>query len=236
MQLGRINETPLLLLSRRFQGGPRSRGRGCMTQPGPGAAECLSESESAALTEWHCGRWPGQVGPLKAPASGQAPATAARGPARNRAGLADSEPESEDPARGPPTASADCQSRWQPESESRWLAIYKGFGPRPPGPGYCSWPTGVPAFRHRRPKVPQLRRPLIATHWHPSFLSSNLSKSLGAEWTRLRKLMGSKVGGLYQLHLRDDPIQADNAEHIPWLGAGSGGVEQRTHSCGRRET
>jgi hypothetical protein len=72
-----------------------------MTQPGPGAAECLSESESAALTEWHCGgRWPGQVGPLKAPASGQAPATAARGPARNRAGLADSEPESEDP--GPP--------------------------------------------------------------------------------------------------------------------------------------
>ena len=30
--------------------------------------------------------------------------------------------------------------------------------------------------------------------------------------------MGTKVAGLCQLHLRDHPIQADNAEHIPWLG------------------
>ena len=96
------------------------------------------------------------------------------------------------------------------------LSTRGSAGAQTAGPGYCSWPTGVSTFRHRRPKVPQLRRPLIATR--PSFLSSNLSKSLGAELTRLRKLMGTKVGGLYQLHLRDDPIQADNAEHIPWLG------------------
>ena len=144
--------------------------------------------------------------PFEGPCQWAGASDSRQGPARNRAGLADSEPGSEDP--GPPTA--DCQ--WRPE----WLAIYQGLGPRPPGPGYCSWPTGVSTFRHRRPKVPQLRRPLIATR--PSFLSSNLSKSLGAELTRLRKLMGTKVGGLYQLHLRDDPIQADNAEHIPWLG------------------
>jgi len=80
--------------------------------------------------------------------------------------------------------------------------------------------------------VSQLRRAS-----NPSFLSSNfnlkLSKSLGAEWTRLRKLMGTKVGGLYQLHLRDHPILADNAEHIPWLGmrVAEAWNQERTHAA-----
>ena len=51
--------------------------------------------------------------------------------------------------------------------------------------------------------------------------------------TRLRKLMGTKVAGLCQLLLRDHPIQADNAEHIPWLGmrVAEEGNEERTHAA-----
>ncbi len=51
--------------------------------------------------------------------------------------------------------------------------------------------------------------------------------------TLLRKLMGTKVAGLCQLHLRDHPIQADNAEHIPWLGmrVAEEGNEERTRAA-----
>ena len=121
--------------------------------------------------QWRCGRWPGQAGPLKGPcqwAGARLPETAA--------GL----------------GSTGTGRHWQwlqLEVASATVAGPRGENAR--GRATVSWPTGVPAFRHRRPKVSQLRRAS-----NPSFLSSNLSKSLGAEWTRLRKLMGTKVGGL----------------------------------------
>ena len=114
-----------------------------MTQPGPVPLSASPPgSESAALTEWHCGRWPGQVGPLKAPASGQAPATAARGPARNRAGLADSEPESEDP--GPPTA--DCTASGSLSLSHGGLPSTRASGPDRPGRATVVGPLGCLRF------------------------------------------------------------------------------------------